>query len=756
MGLVRLHGSTRNVASFTKLAWFKYIGSNKYEARVYLSTKPKPSLPVKMKEEEKLIRNVGIIAHIDAGKTTTTERMLYYSGFSRSMGEVHDGDTVMDFMEQERDRGITISSAAITFNWKNHQINLIDTPGHVDFTVEVERALRVLDGAVTILDASAGVEAQTLTVWSQANVYKVPRLVYLNKMDKPKADIKQCMVGLVDKLKTTPLLIHVPITNESDFFIGVIDLLRGEAITWENAKDGKNFEKLSVSESSPFWNDYVSKREALVESIADMDIEIAEKLILSESTSSILHEELELALRRITLSNKGVVVMCGSSYKNIGVQLLLDSIISYLPSPSEVTHDFLKFYSDAACGLIFKIIHDKRLGILTFIRVYSGFFEEGQKLYNVNRDKNQIISKMFQAFADDFRNVPSVSKGNIAIVTGIKDAVTGDTIVSAKSAAERARKTYAKETNLKLEEVNPVLAGIRVPDPVFFCSIEAPSLSFQKPLENALECLQREDPTLKISYNSDWGQTVISGMGELHIEVIKDRIKIEYGVDAYLGPLQVSYRETPSMKANETFQLDKRVGGVRQIVTICMSLKPAPDYGPFKKLIVIPNNENNLGHLLPDHLKAMRAGIDSTLEHGSILSFPVIDLTLQLNEFQTSRSTTMPFISAATSQCLRALLKKSEPRLMEPIMKLEITVEENYHGVILADLNHRRSNITNVHYRDDIRVIEAETPLVELKKYSSYLRKLTSGRASFTMEFIRYQLLSQKEQSEAIKSVTGF
>ncbi|KAF7217572.1 mitochondrial 2, partial [Nothobranchius furzeri] len=528
------------------------------------------------------IRNIGIMAHIDAGKTTTTERMLYYSGYTRALGDVDDGDTVTDFMAQERERGITIQSAAVTFDWKNHRINLIDTPGHVDFTLEVERALRVLDGAVAVLDASAGVEAQTLTVWRQAEKHHVPCVCFLNKMDKPAADLNFSLESIRLKLKANPVLLQIPIGSGRNF-TGVVDLLTNQKLVWQPSpgEDGRVFESKVLTEvdDQELLQAVSEARAALVEQVADLDDEFAELLLttFSDNFDSVPSIKLQEAVRRVTLARKGVPVLCGSSLRNKGVQPLLDAITAYLPAPNERHHDLVRWYKDDLCALAFKVLHDKLRGPLVFLRIYSGTLKPQTAVYNINRNSTERMSRLLVPFADEHVEIPSMGAGNIALTVGLKQTITGDTIVSSKAsaaaAARRARNDSGTEKNR--EQANIVLSGVEVPDPVFFCTIEPPTLAKQADLENALRCLQREDPSLKVRVDPDSGQTILCGMGELHIEILHDRIRREYGIETHLGPLQVAYRETILHEASAADTLDRTVGERRNIVTVQLTVRPA-------------------------------------------------------------------------------------------------------------------------------------------------------------------------------------
>lgn len=738
--LVRLLGKIRKYA-----IWHNHVK--------YLSQNVKSKI-----SDINKIRNIGIIAHIDAGKTTTTERMLYYSGFTQFMGEVHHGDTVMDYMAQERERGITIVSAAITFNWKGHKINLIDTPGHVDFTMEVTRALRVLDGAVVILDASAGVEAQTFKVWNQANEYMVPRIIYLNKMDKPKANYKACIENIEEKLKTKSLLLHLPLQEGKDFK-GVVDLITMEKVEWKlkENKDGQLFERLCIEpDDGDLWELSTKQREILVDNIADLDDVLAEKILDEETINNITTDDLNSALRRITLSRKATPVMCGSSYHNIGVQLLMDNIIKYLPNPLENEQEFVKYYNNNLCALAFKVQYNKLMGQLTFLRLYSGSLEEGKKVYNATQDNSEKIGKVMLALADELQEIKTAQKGNIVVVTGLKNIITGDTITSSYSTANDARKEYAKCKSLDIDDVPNVLGGIEIPDPVFFCSIEPPSLSYQNKLDHALKCLQIEDPSFKVQVEESSGQTIISGMGELHIEVMKSRILKEYKVDAFLGQLQIAYKETILNNCTDTTILDKTLGNNRHFIKITLLLIPSLGLGKVGKIKVVVDKENDLGKIRLEYLKAVENGIFSALNHGPILGFPMIDMKIELHWLEVGRNTSIAMISAAAAQSVISAVKKGNAQLLEPIMKMEINTDQNYMGQILTDLSTRRSQILNIQMKQDIRIINALAPLSELLTYTTDMRILTSGRASVNMEFECYKLMNLEQQKKAIEQITGF
>lgn len=706
------------------------------------------------------IRNIGIMAHIDAGKTTTTERMLFYSGITRTIGEVHDGDTVMDYMEQERQRGITITSAAITFPWRSYRLNLVDTPGHVDFTMEVERSLRVLDGAVAVFDASAGVEAQSLTVWRQAERYNVPRIAYLNKMDKPAADIGMCEQQIKEKLDAQPLLIQHPI-GEGKFLKGVVDLINMKKLIWENPSIDHGLKyhatHLSTETDENLWEQCNLARSELTEKLADIDDEVAEYVLEEESTKGASPQLLNEALNRVTRDKLGVPVLLGSSYKNIGVQPLMDAVLQYLPSPGERHHPGVDLYAPNLCALVFKITHDKqRGGILAFIRIYSGTLQQGQKIYNANKEVSEKLGRILIAYADEFKEVSSVEAGNIVVLTGLKNISTGDTLVGTSAQVNVARRRL-EATGDDGAENETTLLGVQVPEPVFFCSIEAPSLSQQKKLEDSLICLQREDPSLRCRVDPDTGQTVLSGMGELHLDIIRSRIEKEYQVEASLGPLQVAYRESCSNSQPHNVTIDKTIGSAKQRVSITLSLEADVDH-KFSSVLLAMSQESheNLSGIHRKTLSAVNRGVSASLGSGPILGFPLMGIKVWLHYLDVGKRTSETIVAAAASQCLQQVLKASDSCLLEPFMKLEILVAEEYNSSVLADLSKRRANILSISQKQDMKVINAECPLSELVGYSNSLRTITSGLATFTMELSHYVSLSAHEEAKAIQQVTGF
>lgn len=706
------------------------------------------------------IRNVGIMAHIDAGKTTTTERMLYYAGYTSHLGEVHDGDTVMDYMEQERDRGITIQSAAITFPWKDHQVNLIDTPGHVDFTIEVERALRVLDGGVVVLDGSAGVEAQTMTVWRQAQRNAVPRIAFVNKMDKPNCNWNLSLESIQKRLNRRPLFIQKPI-GIGKSFTGLLDLVEQSAMIWDSSlseKFGRNFKVISFD--SPDCPKDLSEegrqgRMDLIGHLSDVYPEIAEKVLTEELVSNDL---LKQSLRAEVLDpeSQNLVTLCGSAYKNIGVQPLMDGIVDYLPSPKDMKYPFLKIYGTNFCGLVFKIIHDPNKGALNFVRVYQGRLEEGTTIYNMTRGTSEKVTQLMVAFADDFKAVSAVEAGNIAVIGGLRETFTGDTLVPSSSRAKQVVQEWKKDPR---GMASPYLSGISVPNPVFYCSIEPIAVRFQTSLDKALANLVREDPSLHVNLNKETGQTVLSGMGELHLEIIRDRIHKEYKVETDLGELMIAYRETPSQSLRQTVNFEKKIYDTNIVVNIDLSLKVGPRNEIQPSSLKFSKNKDDalqLEALKPFQVKALWKGYSDGIEMGPILGYPVLNAFFTLHSVELCREATPPLISAAMGNAMNHLMQASSMVLLEPIMRLDITVEKEAMPILNQDILRRRGTIENTDLLGELNTLTAFAPLAELRGYSNHVRTITSGKAFFGMEFSHYESMSEVNQKKAIEDVTGF
>ncbi|XP_015120676.1 ribosome-releasing factor 2, mitochondrial [Diachasma alloeum] len=699
------------------------------------------------------IRNIGIMAHIDAGKTTTTERMLFYSGSIPNMGEVHDGNTVTDFMEQERQRGITIASAAVTFAWKGHRLNLIDTPGHIDFTMGVEQTLGALDGAVVILDSSAGVEAQTTTVWRQADRYSLPRIVYCNKMDRADADFDMCLTSIETKFDVTPLPVQIPLKNNSE--LSIVDLLTLETVTFDRSNQGRKVQrqKLEDPEALSLARE---RRRSLTDKLSELDDNLADKIIEQESLDDIPGELLLESLRRTTLAQRGVPVLLGSSYKNVGVQLLMDAAVFYLPSPNH--HQKAKLYScfrESFAARAFKVIHDKQRGPITFFRVFTGKLSKGQRVYNVQREKTEQGGKLYAAYADDYEEIAEVSEGNIAALGGLKSTITGDLLTGSVTAVARAKEILQRR-DVEEADRRGLFDPARVPDPVFFCSIEPPSMAYQSALDTALQELEREDPSLRVSVDSETGQTVLSGMGELHIEIIKERIRTEYKIHADLGPLQIAYKETIGRRIKDSFELHHVVGSTKHDVTVTMSLI---DCYEGEELLLMDNTResaSNLAAVHPRFMGAVKSGVSSALNCGPRLGCPVIKVGVKLHWLEVGKGTSETMVASAVSQCIRKLLEDAGVVLLEPIMRLEIVTPEAYAPGVLGDLGRRRTEIQEITVRRDDKIIRSLAPLSELLGYATKLRILTSGTGNFSLEFDSYKRMGPLEEQQAIKNVTGF
>ncbi|CAG9565747.1 unnamed protein product [Danaus chrysippus] len=702
--------------------------------------------------------------------------MLFYSGTIRSMGEVHHGNTVTDYMEQERQRGITITSAAVSFPWRDHQINLIDTPGHIDFTMEVELSLAVLDGAVVVLDGSAGVEAQTLTVWRQASGYKVPRIVYVNKLDRTDADAEACAVSVQEKLHALPLLLHIPVKMDGRL-VGLIDLVTLEEIIWTQGR-GKNYTQRKLTETTDGhkWEYAINKHRTLIDTLSSIDDKLAETIIQQESLDNIKTKEIQDAIRRCTLEMKGFPILCGSSYKNIGVQTLIDGVISYLPSPLEKSGVFNSFGSDL-CARAFKVQHDDQRGVLTFLRLYSGEIHKGQKIYNVPREMSEQTGSLSVALADDYQPVDRLAAGNIAVVSGLKvsnlkpvsrEPRQGEAGLHTQGSEDQrgllvpsARvKLQAMDTEPTNEEVADMILGIgtSIPEPVFLCSIEPPGPGQLGSLEAALEELVREDPSLRVHTDEDTGQMVLAGMGELHLEIIKERIIREYKIDVELGTPQISYREMLDGQARDRQVVDRKIGNARQLVTVELSARTVRGVAADKVLKLDKTSESaaNLAHVHPRIMSAVSRGVASALRRGPRLACPLVHTQVTLHWLETGRGTSESVVSAAVSQCLRRVFSAAGSVLLEPVMLLQLVVPESHSARLMTDLARRRADQLQVTLRRDNKVIECIAPLSQLVGYSAAVRSLSSGLASFSMQFYEYRQMAPHDEEEAVRHVTGF
>ncbi|KAG0445156.1 hypothetical protein HPB47_019064 [Ixodes persulcatus] len=615
------------------------------------------------------------------------------------MGEVHDGDTVTDCLPQERERGISITAATVTFPWRGHRINLVDTPGHVDFSVEVERSLRVLDGAITVLDGSEGVQAQTLSVWEQAHRHSLPRLVFVNKMDKSAADFDACVADIRSKLSSLPLVLQLPVRAD-DKFTGIVDLASLEILVWpSDSQRGRVFSRTPITHGTNLHAKVLRHRQALAEAVAEADDLFADEFLLRDRFPT--GPELLSAVRRATVAGVAVPVLCGSAYKNTAVQPLLDAVFK---------------------------------GPLTFVRLYSGRLTSGQRLYNATRDVSEKAGELVEVTADEYRTVKEAGAGDVLAVAGLQHSVTGDLLVNSPAGRR---------------------AAMQVPEPVVLCSVEAPSMRLQGAMESALACLSREDPALKITHCSDTAQMVLGGLGRLHLEITRDRILREYGVEASLGPLQVAYREAPTNQNTVPVRhvLDRTTGGTKHHVELEMRLVLAD--GPFRELRVLATEENGLARLWQQHLKALEAGAALVLAHGPLHGFPVVNVGVELSWCQVSRGTSVAMVTAAASQCLARALKEAAVVLLEPVMHVEVCTPESFLGRVLNDLSRRRAAIGEVQQRRDVRVVSAKVPLAELDNYADELRTLSSGRASFHMALEEYRPMSTQDTARALHRLAG-
>ena len=676
-------------------------------------------------------RNIGIMAHIDAGKTTTTERILYYTGRSYKIGEVHEGTATMDWMEQEQERGITITSAATTTFWRDHRVNIIDTPGHVDFTIEVERSLRVLDGAVAVFDSVAGVEPQSETVWRQADKYHVPRICFVNKMDRIGANFDRCVDMIIGRLGARPLVLQLPIGVESDY-AGVVDLITMKAIIWEDESLGAKFNYTDIpADLKDRAEEYHSK---LVESAVEFDDEALEAYLEGKEPDE---ATLKACIRKGTCALEGgfVPVLCGSAFKNKGVQPLLDAIVDYLPSPLEVPdikgvkpgsdEPVVRKSSDEApfSALAFKIMTDPFVGSLTFARVYSGVLESGQGVMNTVKDKRERIGRMLLMHANSREDIKEARAGDIVAIAGLKDVTTGDTLCDPN---------------------NPViLERMEFPEPVIEVAVEPKTKGDQEKMGMALSRLAQEDPSFRVSIDHESGQTIIKGMGELHLEIIVDRMKREFKVEANVGAPQVAYRETISRSFEIDYTHKKQSGGSGQFARVKIVFEPNPGNGyEFENEIV--------GGSVPrEYIPGVIKGLESAKDNGVLVGFPCIDFKARLVDgaYHDVDSSALAF-EIASRAAFREGIPKAGPVLLEPIMKVEVVTPEDYMGDIIGDLNSRRGQISDMDQRGNARVISASVPLANMFGYVNALRSMSQGRAQFTMHFAQYQQVPQAVAEE--------
>jgi len=693
----------------------------------------------------KRVRNIGIMAHIDAGKTTTTERILFYTGINYKIGDTHEGSATMDWMEQEQERGITITSAATTCWWKNHQINIIDTPGHVDFTVEVERSLRVLDGAVAVFDGVAGVEPQSETVWRQADKYHVPRMCFVNKLDRTGASFDFCVKTIRERLGATPLVLQLPIGAESDF-IGVVDLVGMRALTWRG--ETKVGEDYTVEEIPAELADAAAEaRESLLEALADVDDEIAEKYLEGEEISV---DELKGAIRRATLATKVNPVLCGTAFKNKGVQPLLDAVVDFLPSPIDIDSvqgfdpkdesksDSRKPSDDEPfAGLAFKIAADPHLGKLTFVRVYSGRLDAGTQVLNVTKGRKERIGKIYQMHANKREEIASVGAGQIVAVMGLKDTTTGETLA---------------------DPANPiVLESMEFPDPVIEVAIEPKTKGDQEKLGVAIQRLAEEDPTFQVHTDEETGQTIIAGMGELHLDVLVDRMRREFKVEANVGKPQVAYRETIKRKVeNVSYTHKKQTGGSGQFAKVIITVEPNGPIVGGEGGYEFANNVTG-GRVPKEYIPSVDAGCQDAMQFGVLAGYPMVDVkvTLEDGAYHDVDSSELAF-KLAGSMAFKEAARKADPVLLEPMFAVEVTTPEDYMGDVIGDLNSRRGQVQSMDEGyGGAKVIKALVPLSEMFGYVGDLRSKTSGRASYSMQFDSYAEVPKAVAEEIIKKARG-
>ena len=681
-------------------------------------------------------RNIGIMAHIDAGKTTTTERVLYYTGKIHKIGETHEGASQMDWMEQEQERGITITSAATTAQWKGHRINIIDTPGHVDFTVEVERSLRVLDGAVAVLDAQSGVEPQTETVWRQATTYGVPRIVFANKMDKIGADFLYSVRTIHERLQANAHPIQLPIGAE-DNFTGIIDLIKMKAEIYTNDL-GTDIQETDIPED---LQDLAEEwREKLVEAVAETDEELMERYLEGDEISE---EELKAAIRKATCAAEFYPVLCGSAFKNKGVQLMLDAVVDYLPSPLDVpaikgvdpnTDAEVERHSsdeEPFSALAFKVMTDPFVGRLTFFRVYSGTLQSGSYVKNSTKGKRERVGRILQMHANSRQEIPEVFSGDIAAAVGLKDTTTGDTLCD--------------------EKAEVILESMEFPDPVIEVAIEPKSKADQDKMGIALQKLAEEDPTFRAYTNQETGETVIAGMGELHLDIIVDRMRREFKVEANVGAPQVSYRETFRASTQAEGKFVRQSGGKGQYGHVWIEFTPNEEGAGFEFENAI------VGGVVPrEYIPAVEAGLKDAMENGVLAGYPLVDIKAKLYDgsYHDVDSSETAF-KVAASMALKAAAKKAQPAILEPMMAVEITVPEEYFGDVMGHVNARRGRVEGSEVRGNAQIVKGMIPLSEMFGYATTLRSATQGRGTFSMTFDHYEDVPKSIAEEIIKKNGG-
>jgi len=684
------------------------------------------------------MRNIGIAAHIDAGKTTTTERILYYTGRTHKLGEVHEGTAIMDWMEQEQERGITITSAATTCEWRDIQINIIDTPGHVDFTAEVERSLRVLDGAVAVFDAVAGVQPQSETVWRQADKYNVPRICFINKMDRVGADFYHSVETIVERLKCLPVPIQLPIGAE-DQFKGIVDLVEMRAVVWRDETLGAEFDIVEIPE------DLVEKareyRARMIEAISEFDDKLMEKFIEGQAVSN---DEIRAGLRKATIALKIFPVICGTAFKNKGVQTMLDAVVDYLPSPLEVPpiegtdidnseKVLVRHASDKEpfAALVFKIMTDPYVGQLAFFRVYSGTLKSGDSVFNVAKSRKERIGRLLRMHANKREDIQEILAGDICAAVGLRTVSTGDTICD--------------------DDRPIVLESIDFPTPVIQLAVEPKTKADQEKMGLAIQKLAQEDPTFRVNTDPETGQTILSGMGELHLEIIVDRMMREFGVGANVGKPQVAYRETIRKSAEAEGRHVKQTGGHGQYGHVKIRVEPLPSGAGFEF-----ENDITGGRVPKEYINPTEVGIKEALEGGILAGFPMSDLkvTLYDGSYHDVDSSEMAF-KVAGSLAIKEAARKAKPVLLEPIMSVEVVVPEQYMGDVIGDLNSRRGRIDGMQLRGTTQIIKSMVPLERMFGYATELRSRTQGRGSFTMHFGRYEEVPASLAEEIVSKVQG-
>jgi len=682
-------------------------------------------------------RNIGIMAHIDAGKTTTTERVLYYTGRSYKIGETHDGNAVMDWMEQEQERGITITSAATTCMWRDHRINIIDTPGHVDFTIEVERSLRVLDGAVAVFDSVGGVEPQSETVWRQADRYKVPRICFVNKMDRIGSDYYRCIKQIGERLGANPLVCQLPIGAESEF-VGIVDLVAMESVIWKDETLGAEFVRGPIP--AALADDATMYRERLVEMAVDQDDAAMEAYLEGKEPDV---ETLKKCIRRGTVSGAFVPVLCGSAFKNKGVQPLLDAVVEYLPAPTDVPpvkgvkagteEPIVRQNSDEEplAALAFKVMNDPFVGSLTFARIYSGVLTNGQQVRNTTKETRERVGRMLLMHANSREDITEARAGDIVALAGLKQTTTGDTLSDPQHPV--------------------VLEKMTFPDPVIEIAVEPKSKADQEKMGQALSRLAAEDPSFRVASDPESGQTVIKGMGELHLEIIVDRMRREFKVDANIGQPQVAYRETIRQTADVDYTHKKQTGGSGQYARVKFRFEPLPAGSGF-----LFENEVVGGNVPKEFIPGVQKGLQAAIQTGVMCGFPVTDLKAVLYDGASHDvdSSVMAF-EVATRAAFREGMGKAKPVLLEPIMRVEVVTPDEYMGDIIGDLNSRRGSISGMDQRGNARVINAQVPLAMMFGYVSTLRSMSQGRAQFTMHFDHYADVPQQVSDEVKAKLAG-